>query len=365
MASGSYWSGEVLPLVAMITVEFTNVGLNTIFKAASLKGMSYHVFIVYSYAVATLVLLPLALLSTRNKKKLPAFTFPLFCRILGLGVVGVAAQVLAFAGIDYSSPTLASAIGNLTPAFTFILAVFIGMEKLNLRNSISQAKLCGTLLSIAGALTVVLYKGPIVLSTTSRFSLHQLLQKNWIIGGTLLATEYLLLAIWYIIQTKIIQLYPSEPLVVLLYNVCAMVLSIPVSLYGEPDLSAWKLRADVGLAAIVYSGCFGSVFSTVVHTWGLRIKGPVYISVFRPLSIIIAASMGFFFLGDNLYLGSVIGAAIISVGFYSVMWGKAKELREDEGKNGLSATLPTHKTPLLGDAQNSSPEGDSLNTQAI
>jgi hypothetical protein len=35
----------------------------------------------------------------------------------------ISGQLCGYKGIDYSSPTLASAIGNLSPAFTFILAV--------------------------------------------------------------------------------------------------------------------------------------------------------------------------------------------------------------------------------------------------
>ena len=54
-----YCYKDALPFSAMVAVECTNVGLNTIFKAATLKGLSYYVFIFYSYAIATLVLLPL------------------------------------------------------------------------------------------------------------------------------------------------------------------------------------------------------------------------------------------------------------------------------------------------------------------
>lgn len=32
-------------------------------------------------------------------------------------------QIMGYTGINYSSPTLASAISNLVPAFTFILAI--------------------------------------------------------------------------------------------------------------------------------------------------------------------------------------------------------------------------------------------------
>ena len=47
----------------------------------------------------------------------------------------------------------------------------------------------------------------------------------------------------------------------------------------------------------------GSALGTVTHTWGLKVKGPVYVALFRPLSIAIAALMGVIFLGEALYLG--------------------------------------------------------------
>jgi hypothetical protein len=51
---------DVLPFTAMIAAECTNVGLNTLFKAANSKGLSYYVFVLYMFAISTLVLLPLA-----------------------------------------------------------------------------------------------------------------------------------------------------------------------------------------------------------------------------------------------------------------------------------------------------------------
>ncbi|KAG7985560.1 hypothetical protein I3843_03G032000 [Carya illinoinensis] len=108
--------------LAMVACESINVVLNVLFKAATLKGLSYHVFMAYSYAVSTLVLLPLAVFSGRNAG-LPALELSLLYRIFLLGLFGYGAQICGYKGIEYSSPTLASAISNLTPAFTFILAV--------------------------------------------------------------------------------------------------------------------------------------------------------------------------------------------------------------------------------------------------
>lgn len=67
-------------------------------------------------------------------------------------------------------------------------------------------------------------------------------------------------------------------------------------------------------------GFFGSSISILVHIWGQHLKGPVYISSFKPLSIAIAAASGVIFLGDDLYPDSVVGAVMLSIGFYAVMW---------------------------------------------
>ena len=54
-----YCHKDALPFSAMVAVECINVGLNILFKASNLKGLSYYVFITYTSAIATLVLLPL------------------------------------------------------------------------------------------------------------------------------------------------------------------------------------------------------------------------------------------------------------------------------------------------------------------
>lgn len=83
------------------------------------------------------------------------------------------------------------------------------MERIVLKSSASQAKVIGTIVSISGALVIVLYKGPKLLSSASltsseaTVSLYQDLtsfDSSWIIGGVLLVTQYLLVSLWYILQ---------------------------------------------------------------------------------------------------------------------------------------------------------------------
>ncbi|MED6213089.1 hypothetical protein PIB30_089888, partial [Stylosanthes scabra] len=123
--SGRYYCyREVLPFCAMVAVECTGVGVNILFKQATLQGLSYYAFIVYSFAVSTLfLLLPLPFL-LRWSRGLPPFTVSLILRIFLLGTIGFVAQLSGYKGLEYTSPTLFSALSNLIPAFTFILAVF-------------------------------------------------------------------------------------------------------------------------------------------------------------------------------------------------------------------------------------------------
>ncbi|XVF16468.1 hypothetical protein REPUB_Repub10bG0033400 [Reevesia pubescens] len=352
----SYCYKDVLPVTAMVAVECSNVVLNILFKAASSKGLTYNIFLAYSYALATLVLLPLIIFLIR-KPGLPPFKFPLISRLCLLGIVGFSCQLCVYKGLELGSPTLSSAISNLVPAFTFILAVFFRMEKVALRSSISQAKIIGTIASISGASVVVLYKGPKILSslqwTFSSVLLQQPLgspQSEWMIGGLLLTVGYLLSSLWYIIQSQVMKIYPEEMIVTFFYNLCLAILSVPVCLLAESNMSSWRLGPSIVAASILYAGIFALSFSSVVHTWGVRLKGPVYVAIFRPLSIVFAAVMSAIFLGDALYLGSVVGAMILSAGLYAVLWGKAKEEeRTDEDDSGLSSSglLSSSKVPLL------------------
>ncbi|KAL1200364.1 WAT1-related protein [Cardamine amara subsp. amara] len=341
-----YLYRDGVPFTAMVAVECFSVGSNTLFKAATLRGLSFYVFVLYTYLGATIVLLPLSLIFGRSRR-LPSAKSPVFFKIFLLALIGFMSLIAGCKGIEYSSPTLASAMSNLTPAFTFTLAVIFRMEQVALKSFATQAKIIGTIVSISGALVIVLYKGPQVLTAPSLTPSSPTISEHltsfdlsWIIGGLFLATQYLLISAWYILQTQVMKLYPEEITVVFLYSLCAALISAPVCLFAEKDLTSFILKPGVSLAAVMYSGGLVSSLGSVIHTWGLHLKGPVYISLFKPLSIVIAVAMGVIFLGDALYLGSIIGSMILSLGFYTVIWGKARE-------DATTFVAGTEQSPLL------------------
>ncbi|CAJ2675086.1 unnamed protein product [Trifolium pratense] len=353
--AGRHCYKDVIPFTAMVAIECSNVGVSVLFKAATQMGLSYYVFIAYSYVISTLVLLlPLPFFFKRSRG-LPPLNVSLIFRIFLLGVLGVVAQLFGYKGLEYTTPTLSSALSNLIPAFTFILAIFFRMEKVNIRSKSTQAKILGSTISILGALIVVLYKGPTIIPSSIQPSPPPILnspisstsESNWVLGGSLIVIEALIIPIWYIVQTNVIKQYPSEIIVVFLYNICGTLVSVPVCLLLESNLSAWKINHDITLFSILYSGIFCTGLSSLVHTWGLHVKGPVYISLFKPLSIAIAASFSAIFLGDALYFGTVVGAVIISIGFYAVLWGKSKEELNEDFDIGRVSLPSNTKTPLL------------------
>ncbi|XP_047311112.1 WAT1-related protein At3g28050-like [Impatiens glandulifera] len=342
---------DLVPLTVLASMECLNVGLNTLFKAATLHGMNHRIFMVYVYGVASLILLPSPFISHRSKKGLPPVRFSLIWKVFLLGVIGCVSQEMGYAGINYSSPTLASAMSNLIPAFTFILATTFKMEKVALKSRSSQAKILGTIVSLMGAFVVTLYKGPAVIMTG--WSSTDQIPSNWVIGGICLMAQNIMIPICYILQSHIMKEYKDEKTILFFYNLCVTILAALVGLVTERDVNAWRspIGLSIGLASVLCSGVFGSFLNNVVHSWALKKKGPVYVTMFKPLSIAFAVAMGMILLGDTLYLGSIIGAIVILVGFYIVMWGKAREeIREvSEISDDIESPSKDNKLPLLKD----------------
>ncbi|KAK9191930.1 hypothetical protein WN943_020546 [Citrus x changshan-huyou] len=314
------------PVIGMVMAECAHVGLMFAGKAAMSDGMSNLVFVFYSKAFASLVLLPASLLFHRSR--IPPLTLPILSAFFLLGFLGTSSQFFGYAGIYYSSPTLSAAMLNLVPGFTFILAIIFRMEKLDWRSSSSLAKSVGTIVLITGAFIMTYYKGPHLLMTSlpPNLSLQFFVpQTNWVIGGLLLAIDCVFTSAWLIVQASILKKFSAEFIVVFFYCFFVAIQSAILCLVMERDLSSWSLKPGVRLVAVLYSAVFGSAFQVGVCTWCLHRTGPVFVAMFKPLGVVISAAVGTIFLGETVYLGRFIGAAVIVTGFYSVMWGKAKE----------------------------------------
>ncbi|GAA0145311.1 hypothetical protein LIER_36106 [Lithospermum erythrorhizon] len=297
---------ESLPYIGMILSQCAQVGLIILSKQAMASGMTNFTFVFYSNALATLILLP----SFFFYRSRPPLNFQLICRFFLLGILGCSAQLTGYAGIKYTNASFASTMLNLIPGFTFILAIIFRLEKVDWRSASTLAKSIGTVVSIVGAFIVTLYKGPELLNVLSSVkSLHPFLslpQSDWVIGGLFLAVDCVAASAFLIVQASILKSYPAELIIVCFYCLFAAILSAVVSIFIGGGLGAWSLLPTTRWLTVLYSGVLGSAFQVGVSTWCVQKKGPVFVAMFHPLGIVIAAILGISFLGDILYLGRYV-----------------------------------------------------------
>ncbi|KAJ0095865.1 hypothetical protein Patl1_16203 [Pistacia atlantica] len=159
-------------------------------------------------------------------------------------------------------------------------------------------------------------------------------------------------------QASILKKFPALFIIMLYVFLFNTILSMAYSLIVVTDLTAWKLRLDIGLVAILYWAIIGTGFRLGLVTWCLSRTGPLYVSMFKPLAILFSVVMDIIFLAEPLRLGGLIGAVIIVAGFYTVMWGKMKEESTTEGYRIENFIISSEKVPLL---QN---KIDNMNTRS-
>ncbi|MBA0693640.1 hypothetical protein Goari_003999 [Gossypium aridum] len=102
----------------------------------------------------------------------------------------------------------------------------------------------------------------------------------------------------------------------------------------ERDLNAWKIGWDSSLLAAVYSGVVCSGIAYYAQGVVIREQGPVFVTAFSPLCMIITAVLGSMILAEKIHLGSIIGTVLIIFGLYTVLWGKSKDRKSSNTEEG-------------------------------
>ncbi|XP_019187326.1 PREDICTED: WAT1-related protein At5g40240-like [Ipomoea nil] len=350
---------EVLPFAAMIVVVCMEMATSTIAKAALNSGLSSLIFVLYYNFLGALLLLPGFFIQRHRRNPLP-ITLSILSRCFILGLLGTCLVIgLGFQGLNYSSPTLAAGISNLMPGFTFVLAMIFRMEKFEVKRRTWQAKSVGTLVSIIGASIMTLYQGPTILGSSSSSSSstlpsylpHQSLlshSSKWVLGGVMLLAACFFASGWNILQTATLKEYPEQMTVVFFTTCFGSIQWAIVSVLVERKVDAWKVQPGIGMAAIVVSAVLEPLCCKNITTFCLDTKGPLYVAMFKPLGIVIAATINLVFLADALHLGSIIGSITIIIGFYGVMWGMSREVTIVEPTDILCESGAVNGTsPLL------------------
>ncbi|KAK9284902.1 hypothetical protein L1049_024083 [Liquidambar formosana] len=331
--------------IAMTALQFGYAGNHVILRAALNMGISKLVFPIYRNIIALVLLVPFAYFL--EKKDRPALTTSVLIRFFLLGLVGITSnQGFYLLGLENTSPTFASAIENTVPAVTFLMATILRIEQVHLKRKDGIAKVLGTLASVIGASVITLYKGPAIHrpnpplhQSLSLFSLGDAKGKNWTLGCISLIAHCLCWSGWIVLQAPLLKKYPAR-LSATSYTCFFSILQfLAMAAFIERNSQAWLVHSGGELFAIFYAGVVASAFAFAVQIWVIDRAGPVFVAVYIPVQTLLVAIMASISLGEEFYLGGIIGAVVIIAGLYMVVWGKSAERKFAIEKAGMSSKV--------------------------
>ncbi|KAL5780578.1 hypothetical protein ACOSQ2_011315 [Xanthoceras sorbifolium] len=348
--------------LAMLALQFGYAGFHVVSRAALNMGISKLVFPVYRNIIALLMLLPFAYFL--EKKERPAMTLNFLLQFFLLAMVGITAnQGFYLLGLENTSPTFASAIQNSVPAITFLMAALLRIEKVRINRKDGIAKMLGTVFCVAGASVITLYKGPTIYSpapplkqpTQLLVSLGDANGKNWTLGCIYLIGHCLSWSAWLVLQAPVLKKYPARLSVTSYTCFFGLIQFLIIAAIFERDTQAWVFHNGGEVFTILYAGVVASGIAFAVQIWCIDRGGPVFVAVYQPVQTLVVAIMASFALGEEFYLGGIIGAVLIIVGLYLVLWGKSEEkkfaiqekaLIQSTQEHGITRTSGHNKSSL-------------------
>ncbi|KAL4182702.1 hypothetical protein AMTRI_Chr11g94470 [Amborella trichopoda] len=320
------------PYVAMLFVQCIYAGMTLFSKVALDVGMNQYVFVAYRQATATIFLAPFAYFLER--KKVPQLSFAVLLKIFFVSFFGITSSLNIYCiGLKYTSATLASATTNSVPVMTFLLALLFRVESVHIRSLRGLAKVIGVMVCMGGALIIALYKGPplnqhhLTLGETHTVASHIDVAsgRDWIKGTFLLLAANATWSLWLVLQGPLVMSCGSNLLLTTLQCLFSSLQSALVALALERSPNSWKLGWDLKLISVAYCGIVVTGISFWLQVWCIEKKGPVFMAMFTPLALLITAIFSTIVWSQLIYLGSVLGGALLIIGLYFVLWGKSKE----------------------------------------
>ncbi|PHT54346.1 WAT1-related protein [Capsicum baccatum] len=326
------------PYLAVIFLQFGYAGSAILAKTALNNGMSHYTFAVYRNLFAAVVFAPFAALLERKIR--PKMTLSIFWKIMLLGLLEpVIDQNLYYAGMKYTTATFATAMCNILPAITFLLAWILRLENVNIWKIGSQAKIVGTIVTLGGATIMSLVGGPIIGLPWTKHNVPSTTTKvvsptelNPIKGALFIAAGCFCWACFYNLQAITLKKYPAGLSLTSLICMAGALQGTALTLVVQRgNFGIWSLHLGTSkFYASLYCGIVTSGIGYYMSGLIMNVKGPVFVTSFNPLNMIIVAILGSFILSEQLNLGRVVGAAVIVVGLYLVIWGAGKDPKSEK-----------------------------------
>ncbi|KAI3448291.1 hypothetical protein Pfo_004956 [Paulownia fortunei] len=330
------------PTLIMVLVQAIFAVVNIGYKLAANDGMRLSVLVGYRFMFGAAFIVPVAFFVERKKR--PKLTrkivfYGFLCGLFG----GSLGQNLYLKSLALTSATFASAMTNLIPAMTFVIAICLRLERLGWNTSAGKAKVFGTIIGIGGAMLLTFYKGTelnlwntninLLETTTTHHPANGQTQNhqgghNLVMGALLAMASCVCYSLWLIVQAKVAEQYPCPYSITAMMTVWASIQGVAFALCTERDWSNWILGWNIRLLTVAVAGILGSGVMFTFVAWCVRMRGPLFVSIFNPLLLVMVAIGGSLLLEEKLHLGMVLGGLLIVGGLYVVLWGKGKELKK-------------------------------------
>uniref|UniRef100_A0A0D9VPL1 WAT1-related protein n=1 Tax=Leersia perrieri TaxID=77586 RepID=A0A0D9VPL1_9ORYZ len=297
---GALWT-RYAPHNLMILTQLCYTFMYFITEAAFNKGLNPYIYVTYRHLVVVVFIVPFAYY--HEKKLRPKMTLMLFLEIFVLSLLGV-------------SLTLNMYFASLK------------MEIVNVRSLRGVAKIAGTVVSFAGVTTMTLYKGAAMSSPWKapiRIHGSGVVHESWLKGSFLAVASCVCWSIWYIMQASSLKRYPAQLSLTAWMCTVGGIQSVIFTAFMQHKPEDWRIGFGLKFWCIVYSGFACNGFTVFAQLWCTEKKGPVFVTMFNPLSTIMVAILAYFIFGENLYVGSIIGGVVVILGLYMLLWGKDKD----------------------------------------
>uniref|UniRef100_A0ACD5YHA6 Uncharacterized protein n=1 Tax=Avena sativa TaxID=4498 RepID=A0ACD5YHA6_AVESA len=248
-------AGWKTPL-SMVLVQLFVTGMILLSKVSISGGMFIFSLLAYRSFFGALFILPFALVSERGKWRdmsWCAFRWIFFNAFIGYS----AALGLYYYGLRDTTTSYAVIFINIIPLVTFMISLIFRMETLQISSTAGSLKIVGVFLSVGGTMLISLYKGktlhlwsPILEYHNDK---HLEVASNQLRGTILLVASSFAFSCWYIIQSKVLKVYPHKYWSSMATCLIGGLQTGLVGVIWRRDKSAWQLRWDLNLVTVLYS----------------------------------------------------------------------------------------------------------------